>query len=379
MKQSQKLIVSVVVRAAALTALVLGVVGVTSVLADTPDAVKPDAIKIGWIGPLTGNASVLGIDSLAAVKMAVEEANAADGAKIELLVEDDQYDTAKAVTAYAKLVAQGAKALVLMTYGGVFATAPRAVNDGVIVIDALDCNEDIAKLPENTFCIATKSETVGEVLAEDIGKKSLTPVAVLYDEKNPFMELVQRVLRSKYGSAPNYFGGIDQASADFKSEMARIKAAAPKSIVLLGHDPMGQAMREARAVGITAPFYTVGTITSPNFQALAGDAAEGALVAFWEAPDSAQAKTFMQTFSGRTGKKPTLELATTPSYDAANILIAAVRAAGPAAGAAAVREQLLKVRDYPGVSGQITMDSDGAVRTIVEHLYRFEKGVLIHQ
>lgn len=345
-----------------------------------------DSIKIGWTGPLTGNSAVLGVDSLPAVQIAVDEVNTKggiQGRKVELLAEDDQYDTAKAVSAYSKLAAQGVVAIITSTYGAVFATAQRAVHDDIVIIDPLDCNNDIAALPENTFCLATESESVGRAIFQDISNKKLQAVLVIYDEKNPFMVLVQEVLSGALDpEVKPRFVGIDQDRADFKTVLASAKAKELAAIVFLGHDPMGQAMREARALGIKAQFYTVGTITSPGFQKLAGEAAKGALVAYWQAPPSAALERFLERFKAKTGRQPALELASIPSYDAAAVLLAAMQKSPLVNGrlpVGALKRHLYAMTDYQGLSGTITVDSDGAVRTIQETIYRFEAGRLTKQ
>ena len=120
------------------------------------------AIRVGWIGPLTGNASALGIDSAPTVKMVFDRINASggvNGRKLELVIEDDQYSTAKAVAAYKNLVeVQKIKIIFVITYGGFFALANQAERDGVLLLNPLDCDEAIAKLPSNSLCIAKKTE-----------------------------------------------------------------------------------------------------------------------------------------------------------------------------------------------------------------------------
>ena len=340
-------------------------------------------IRVGWSGPLSGNAAVLGIDSVEAARLALDEFNTAGGAAgrtVELIVEDDQYDTAKAVSAYSKLVNQGVVAILASTYGGVFATAERAVTDGVVVIDPLDCNEAIAALPQNTFCIATQSESIGEALAADIAASRSGPVAVIYDEKNPFMDIVQGVLRKKFGSDPaSLFLPADPPGTDMRSLLLKVKASGADALVLLGHDPMGQAMRDARALGIRAQFFTVGTITSPGFQKLAGPAAHGARVAYWEAPRGERLTQFLAAFEKHTGRPPILELATVPTYDAMRILLNALKAAADTKAGPVDRQsmrQALFVQNYEGLSGLISVDPDGAVRAIKETIYVFNDGRL---
>ena len=348
-----------------------------------PSTLAADPIKIGWSGPLTGNSAVLGVDSLQAARLAVDQANASggiDGQPVELAVEDDQYDTAKAVSSYGRLVSQGVAAIVASTYGGVFATDRRALRDGVIVIDPLDCNNDIAALGENTFCIATESESIGRILAREIRVRAQVPAAVIYDEKNPFMTLVQEVIRAELpGRSSDLFLPIDQGSADFRSVLTKLRAADPQALVLLGHDPMGQAMREARGLGLTAQFYTLGTITSPGYQKLAGHAAEGALVAYWSAPSGKLRDGFIKSFEQRAGRPPILELAAVPTYDVMTILIQALKhcAGRRTSGAECLRNELLGLKGFAAVSGELTMDADGAVRSIQESIYEFRSERLV--
>ncbi len=149
--------------------------------------------------------------------------------------------------------------------------------------------------------------------------------------------------------------------------------------MFLGHDSMGLAMAQARHIGCSAQFYTVGTITSPGYQQLAGEAAEGALVAYWEAPESPQLERFHSLFKEKTGRPPILDLATTPSYDATKLLLEAIRQSIEPDGTITVekvRKALLRVEKYQGLSGTLTIDPDGAVRSIQEKIYQYKDGRL---
>ena len=344
-----------------------------------------DPIKIGWSGPLTGNSAVLGIDSVEAVRIVFDEVNAHGGIagrSIELLVEDDQYDTAKALSAYTSLVNRGVAIIIASTYGGVIATGNKAVKDDVIVINPLDSNNDLAVLPENTFSIATESESIGRIIAEEIASKKEFPVAVLCDNANPFMVLVSNILKEKLGHSDGFvFDGYEPSTQEFRSFITKIRAKKIRSLVLLGHDQMGQAMKEARNMGIQAQFYTLGTITSPGFQKLAGEAANGTKVAYWQAPRGDKYQALIETFILRLKRPPILEIASIPSYDVANIVIDALRYsignnADQPINVDQIKKYLYGIKGYQGVSGVITMDPDGAVRTIRESIYTYNNGEL---
>ena len=349
-----------------------------------PSIAEPEAIRIGWIGPLSGNSAVLGVDSVEAARIAVDEANSRgglSGRKLELVVEDDQYDTTKSMTAYQKLYASGVRQFLISTYGATFALDAQVVRDGSIVINPLDCNNDIAALSDNIFCVATESESVGRALADHIQNHARGKVGLIYDERNPFMTLVANVIKQRLSPESLVLSeAVDQNSiTSFRPLITRARQLDLTALILLGHDPMGQAMREARSARIDAAFYTVGTITSPGFQELAGESANGARVAFWEASQTPALQAFLEKFQGRAGRPPILQLATVPSYDAARMLIDAISTSIKATGdvtSSGVRAALLNVRNYPGLSGMLTMDQDGAVRSIQERIYKFKAGKL---
>src|SRR3989344_7071473 len=66
-----------------------------------------EPIKMGYLGPLTGEAASYGIDTLNGTKFAVDEINAAggiNGRMIELVAEDGKCTGADAASAAQKLV-----------------------------------------------------------------------------------------------------------------------------------------------------------------------------------------------------------------------------------------------------------------------------------
>ena len=82
------------------------VVGLLLLLAAVPGRAA-DAIRIGYLGPVTGIFAAAGKDMLDGLKMALEQVNyEAAGRKIELIEEDDEGNPATAQAKYRKLVAQ---------------------------------------------------------------------------------------------------------------------------------------------------------------------------------------------------------------------------------------------------------------------------------
>jgi branched-chain amino acid transport system substrate-binding protein len=85
----------------------VSVLAVAAVLLATDPASAADAIRVGFLAPLTGIFAQAGKDMSDGLKMAVEQAGyQAGGRRIELIEEDDEGNPATAQAKYRKLVAQ---------------------------------------------------------------------------------------------------------------------------------------------------------------------------------------------------------------------------------------------------------------------------------
>ncbi|RIL01783.1 MAG: hypothetical protein DCC75_13525, partial [Proteobacteria bacterium] len=202
-----------------------------------------DEIPIGWIGPLTGNSAVLGVDSVKTISMVFGKVNSKGGIggrKLRLVAEDDQYQTAKSLTAYRKLVAvDGARFIFVITYGGLFALADAAERDKVILVDPLDCDEKIAALNKYVLCVAKTTESLGTIAAERAVRDNHLPAAIAYLEGDPFPKVTAEHAKDrlvKLGAEPVIFEGYQSGASDFRALIGRMKKAGAKSLFMYGYD-----------------------------------------------------------------------------------------------------------------------------------------------
>ena len=339
-------------------------------------------IKIGWIGPQTGPTAVLGMDSATAAQIAVDEINKNGGIsnkKIELYIEDDQYDTKKSVSAYRKLVdVNDVKIIIVNTYSSVFALAKQAEKDNVILIDPLDCNNEIANLSENMFCLATDSESLARVLSNTANERGFKKVGLLYFNSDLFMPLVQKVFSQTYKGdivlSESYVAG----TRDFKTQISKMISDKADAMVLLGYDETGNAMKQARDLGFKGQFLTTGTVTSPPLQAAAQGKAEGTLLAFWGVnKNDKNVIAFDTEFKRRQSRPPILDLATYPTYDTVKVLIYAIEKANNDS-VKSIKSELLKIKNFKGLTGEISFNENGSM-LIPEKLFLLTNGMVVPQ
>jgi branched-chain amino acid transport system substrate-binding protein len=355
-----------------------------------PAAAEVKEIKVGWIGPLTGNSAVLGVDSLKAVQMAFDEINhrgGIEGFTLKLVAEDDQYSASKTLSAYRKLVAvDKVKFVFVITYGGLFAIADQVKRDGVIAVDPLDCDEAIAKLNDHVLCVAKTTESLGELAAEDAVKHGNTPVGILYFEGDPFPQATAENARARLaelGIKPAVFEGYVSSSQDFRSLVEKLKAAKVKALFMYGYDEMGLLTRQVRDLGLSPQIYSFGTVTSPGFLSSAQGSAENAIIVAWFGEGGERLDKFLEEFHKQNNRNPFLHISTVPSYDVANIFAGCLEKGGidKTQGAVLseyVLECLYALKNYQGISGSITMDKDGITRSF-SHSIKILKGSTLEQ
>ena len=145
---------------------------------------------------------------------------------------------------------------------------------------------------------------------------------------------------------------------DFKAQLTAIAEAGPDVLVVpaMYHDVPGIA-RQARQVGITAPLVGGDGWDAIETATLGGAAVEGSYFTTHYAPDQpdARVRTFIDAYQHAYGATPDAMAAL--GYDAARLALDAIARAG-SSDPEAVRAALAATRDFPGITGRITMGPD---------------------
>ena len=164
--------------------------------------VTTEPIKIGFVGPLSGDVANLGQNIRAAVEVARDEINnqgGINGRKIQVIFEDGKCDSKAATAAGNKLINLDK---VKMIVGGVcsgetLAIAPMAEKNNVILISPASTNPKVTQAGDYVFRLIPSDSFQGKFAAEymynTLGKRS---IAVLYT-KNDWGVGVSNVFKKK--------------------------------------------------------------------------------------------------------------------------------------------------------------------------------------
>ncbi|MBQ8209648.1 MAG: ABC transporter substrate-binding protein [Clostridia bacterium] len=219
---------------------------------------KEGTIKIGGIGPLTGDNAQYGVAVKLGAELAVAEINAAggiNGYKVEFKMEDDIGDAEKAVTAYNSLKDWDMQMLMgTVTSTPCAAVAAETEIDNMLLItpsgSAIDCIN-----PDTAFRVCFADPAQGSVAADYIKSNNLaTKVAVIYNSSDSYSTGIKDSFVAK--AAANGLVVVAQeaftndSATDFSAQVTNVKAAGAELVFLpIYYTPASLILKQANDMG----------------------------------------------------------------------------------------------------------------------------------
>lgn len=321
-------------------------------------------IVIGWIGPLTGPLSFLGQESAKAIQLEIDEYNASRHSAepmIELIVKDDRYESGASLELYDQMVAEYRPTAVFVnTYSAMFPIAKRAVRDHVIVINPIDNDRHLSILSPNIFLIAKRSEQLGKILADNLISSGKKKILIYYNSGDDFMPAIAFGLEEKFkqsGITATIHSYSSLKEEEFDEHVGLAKAMNPDGMIFLGYSEAGSLMKKYRSAGLSGNFYAINTAMKET----AGAAFEGTHVLQFTSRDRSSIDNFLDRYRGKYQSVIANPWVAFQSYDAIRILMRAIQAADASKiSDSLLREQLLHMADFNGLSGMISINEDGS-------------------
>jgi len=327
-------------------------------------------IWFGHVGSLTGAEATFGDSTDKGVKLAIEELNAKGGVKgkpLDLKTYDDQGKPEEAAIAATRLITQDKVAVLLgeVASSRSLAMAPIAEANKVPMISPSSTNPKVTKDGDKTrpfiFRVCFIDPFQGTVMAKFATGKGIKKVAILRDVGNAYSVGLADYFLSKFKE----LGGTivnDQSykagDQDFKAQLTAIKAKGPEAIYVPGYyTDVALIARQSRELGLKVPLMGGDGWDSAKLFEIGGAAIEGSFYSNHYSPEdpSPRIQDFIKRYKERFGAVPDSMAAT--GYDAAMVAADGLARAKDATGDAAA-EAIAATKDFPGVTGVITLDKD---------------------
>jgi branched-chain amino acid transport system substrate-binding protein len=143
---------------------------------------------------------------------------------------------------------------------------------------------------------------------------------------------------------------------DVAAQLGTIKTSGAQAVYLPGYyTDVGNIVRQARKQGVTVPFLGGDGWDSAKLTEIGGDAIEGSYFSnhYSFEEDRPEVKSFVAKYKAKFGEVPDGLAAL--GYDAANVMFDAMERA-PSLSGADLAAAINSTKDYPGVTGKITLD-----------------------
>jgi branched-chain amino acid transport system substrate-binding protein len=324
-------------------------------------------VKIGHVGPITGGIAHLGKDNENGARLAVEQANEAriklggKDVRFVLVAEDDQADPKVGTTVAQKLVDTKVAGVVGHLNSGTSIPASPIYNGaGIPVISGSATNPKLTEQGFKTqFRVVGRDDQQGPAIASYLASNNKPKTVAVIDDATAYGEgianEVEKTLKAAKITVLPREKGTDKTT-DWKAVLTKLKGRSPDAIFYGGMDATGgPLMKQGRELGIKAVFAFGDGACTDEMTKLAGPAAEGLLCSQAGIPVAAADKSFLEAHKKKFNVDPILYAPFT--YDAANILIAAMKKADSADPAKYLPE-LAKIT-YKGATGEISFDAKG--------------------
>ena len=336
-------------------------------------------IKIGYLGPLTGDASTFGTDDLHGAQLAVDELNAAggiNGQQIELIAEDARCNGADAASAAQKLVNVDHVIAIVggACSGETLAAAPIAEAGKVVMVSPISSSPNVTTAGDYIFRNYPSDALKTTAMAKYFAENKIAKIAMI-TENTDFCQAFRPALKAKLPAGSIVFDEVvEPGTKDFRSLMTRLKDLKFDMFFVNGQTDAadGLMIQQLREAGIKTPAITQDTGDSLNLAKTMADAVEGMYII--NVPANVSDKTFEKRFTDKFGDPQFGLIFAGFAYDATNVIAQGLKSG--AKDGTALKDWLYAMKGYSGVVGIFHFDKNGDVVGIPYVLKQYQKGVI---
>ncbi|GAA6199163.1 branched-chain amino acid ABC transporter substrate-binding protein [Aquicoccus sp. SU-CL01552] len=325
-------------------------------------------VHLGFLGPLTGGNSSVGLGGRNSAELAIKLRNADPDTKYtyELDALDDECKPNVGVQVATKLATNRKIAGAVTHYCSAVAMGTVDVYHrfgmpatiwGAVLPD-ITYGNDYPEITRVNGTMINQNETAAKVMT-GLGYKSFAIVHDTTDYGKGHFNYLSKYLAENGAEVVGAFG-VTSDQQDFTAELTQIKALAPEVVVYAGLTPGGVRVRQQMdKLGIQAVFEGVSGIKSDAFfEGLGAELAEGTLTFLEGAPaEKLPGGAYFLSEYEKAGFSTPPEAYGPFAFAAMDLLIDAVEAVGP--DRKAIVEYMGKVEGHDSITGPISFDDHG--------------------
>lgn len=330
---------------------------------------QPKEYEIGALLPLTGDAAQWGAEPQKAIQMAIDEINLAGGIKgkkLRAIFEDTQASPKLATSALNKLITTDKIQVVIgpISSSEMLAIAPIANSNKVVLVSPSATNNAITNSGDYIFRVINSDVIEGSAMATVIYKEFQHKKGAILATNSAGVVGIGDIFEKTFTSLGGQiliYEKADEKSVDYKSILAKIKAAKPDFVYAIAYPKeTGIMIKQIREVGFTGAIFSSQPAEDPQVVDIAGNAVDGVVYSTTTLTSEVLGvpyEKFVEKFKEKYSKAP--GSFATESYDALNIIAKVLSEVDE--NGTKIKDSLYSVKGYKGVSGEISFDQNGDV------------------
>lgn len=349
-----------------------------------------EAVRIGVFEPLSGSDEKQGSLELQGIELAHDLYPKVLGKPIELVYGDNRSTVSGAEEAAEKL-ADSQVAVVLGSYGNTLSLAGSdTFKKAKLPAVGVTCTNPLITQSSDYYarvCFADSFQgtAAAKYVVENLGYRT---AAVILKKDDDYSAALSHTFTEKMSSLTGDENAVLQtleyeaSDTDFKDQLKMAEQSGAPLVYLPGDAKTSAAIiRQARELGMTNFFFGTDAWETSEFLKDGGSSVEGA--AFTSLFDSDQTLTdtsaiFLNAYHQKYGADQEPSGAAALGFDAYLVAIDAIHRAQTAADTTAVRDAILKTKEFQGATGSITIDKNGdPIKTVV--IKAVENGSFVHK
>lgn len=328
-----------------------------------------ETIRIGEYASLTGKEASFGQQSHKGLTLAIEEINAAGGAlgrKLELFTEDNQTKPGESATAAKKLISRNKVVALIgeVASGRSLEAAPIAQAAKIPMIAPAATNPKVTQTGNYIFRVCFIDPFQGTVMAKfaqnDLKAKR---VAILSSVSNAYSVGLAKFFKETFvanGGLVVSEKNFSEGDKDFRAQLTAVKAANVDAIFVPSYYTEAALIaRQARDLGLTVPLFGGDGWVADQLLEIGGDALNGCYYSTHFSPENQDpvVQAFVKKFKARWGANENPDAFAALGYDAAFVLVDAIKRAGTTDGPK-LRDALAATKNFAGVTGVTNIDAN---------------------